>query len=30
MGPSGHITHVTGFLDFIALCGIGYAGIVFG
>ena len=30
MGPSGHITHVTGLLDFIALFGTGYASIVFG
>ena len=30
MGPSGHITHVTGLLDYIALFRIGYVGIVFG
>ena len=30
MGPSGRITHVTGLLDYIALFGTGYAGIVFG
>ena len=30
MGPSGRITHVTGLLDFIALLGTGYAGIIFG
>ena len=30
MGPSGHITHVIGYLDYIALFGTGYAGTVFG
>ena len=30
MGPSGRITHVIELLDFIALFGTGYAGIVFG
>ena len=31
MGPSGRITHVIGYiLDYIALFGTGYAGIVFG
>ena len=30
MGPSGRITHMIGLLDYIALFGTGYAGIVFG
>ena len=30
MGPSGHITHVTGLLEFITLFGTRYACIVFG
>ena len=31
MGPSGRITHVIGYiLDYIALFGTGYVGIVFG
>ena len=30
MGPSGRITHVIGYIAYIGLFGIGYAGIVFG
>ena len=30
MGPSGRITHVIGYIAYIVLFGIGYAGVVFG